>query len=83
MELLPGLNEELIENIIAYRQLEDINNRAEIAEIVPFELQELSLGLGTRLQIYSIYVYFDDQQTDENLEKTKNLSIMKKKALTT
>ncbi|MDP6416286.1 MAG: type II secretion system protein GspK, partial [Gammaproteobacteria bacterium] len=43
MELLPGLNEELIENIIAYREREDIQNRAEIAEIVPFEnLQELS-----------------------------------------
>ena len=58
MELLPGLNEELIENIIAYRQLEDINNRAEIAEIVPFEeLQELSLGLGTRLQITTVFMF--------------------------
>ena len=75
MELLPGLNEELIENIIAYRQLEDINNRAEIAEIVPFEeLQELSPWVGNATSnYYSIYVYFDDQQTDENLENQESL----------
>ena len=74
MELLPGLNEELIENIIAYRQLEDINNRAEIAEIVPFEeLQELSPWVGNATSnYYSIYVYFDDQQTDENLENQES-----------
>jgi len=76
MELLPGLNEELIENIIAYRQLEDINNRAEIAEIVPFEeLQELSPWVGNATSnYYSIYIYFDDQQTDENLENQESLN---------
>ena len=70
MELLPGLNSELIENIIAYRQLEDINNRAEIAEIVPFEeLQELSPWVGNATSnFYSIYAYFDPQQANENTE---------------
>ena len=59
MELLPGLDEELIENILAFREFEDINNRAEIAEVVPFEnLQELSAWIGTNTsQIYSVYVY--------------------------
>ena len=59
MELLPGLDDELIENIIAYRQIEDINNRAEIAEIVPFEqLQELSPWVGNATSsFYSIYAY--------------------------
>ncbi len=59
MALLPGLDEELIENILAFREQEDINNRAEIAEIVPFEnLQELSAWIGTNTsQIYSVYVY--------------------------
>ncbi len=68
MELLPGLNTELIENIIAYRQIEDINNRAEIAEIVPFEeLQELSPWVGNATSnFYSIYSYFDDQGVKEN-----------------
>jgi len=59
MALLPGLDDELIENILAFREYEDINNRAEIAEIVPFEkLQELSAWIGTNTsQIYSVYVY--------------------------
>jgi len=59
MRLLPGLNDELIERIIAFRELEDISNRAEIAEIVPFEnLQELTQWLGTNTSnIYSIFVY--------------------------
>tara|TARA_B100000530_G_scaffold330024_1_gene272809 strand:- start:331 stop:1413 length:1083 start_codon:yes stop_codon:yes gene_type:complete len=68
MELLPGLNSELIENIIAYRQIEDINNRAEIAEIVPFEeLQELSPWVGNATSnYYSIYAYFNDQRFDSD-----------------
>ena len=58
MALLPGLDEELIENILAFREFEDINNRAGV-EIVPFEnLQELSAWIGTNTsQIYSVYVY--------------------------
>ena len=69
MELLPGLNSELIENIIAYRQIEDINNRAEIAEIVPFEeLQELSPWVGNATSnYYSIYAYFDDQRVEVDI----------------
>ncbi|MDG2141181.1 MAG: type II secretion system protein GspK [Gammaproteobacteria bacterium] len=63
MELLPGLNNELIENIIAYRQIEDISNRAEIAEIVPFEeLQELSPWVGSATtNFFSIYSYLDEE----------------------
>ena len=59
MALLPGLDEVLIENILAFREFEDINNRAEVGEIVPFEnLQELSAWIGTNTsQIYSVYVY--------------------------
>ena len=71
MELLPGLNSELIENIIAYRQIEDINNRAEIAEIVPFEeLQELSPWVGNATSnFYSVYAYFDDRAGEESLSQ--------------
>ena len=65
MRLLPGLDDELIETIIAYRELEDINNQAEIAEIVPFEnLQELTTWIGTNTsEIYSIFAY-PQQQTN-------------------
>jgi general secretion pathway protein K len=59
MALLPGLNEELIETIIAYREIEDISNRGEIAEIVPFEnMQQLSPWVGVNVSnVYSIFVY--------------------------
>ncbi|MCY4183163.1 MAG: type II secretion system protein GspK [Gammaproteobacteria bacterium] len=59
MRLLPGLNEETIENIIAYREREDISNMAEIGEIVPFEdLQELAPWVGTNTSnIYTLFVY--------------------------
>ena len=53
MQLLPGLDEELIERIIAYRELEDINNRAELAEILPFENLVELFQLGRQQ-------YFDD-----------------------
>ncbi|NQV69496.1 MAG: general secretion pathway protein GspK [Pseudohongiella sp.] len=59
MQLLPGLDDELIETIIAYREREDISNRAEIAEIIPFEnLQQLSSWVGNNTSnIYSIFAY--------------------------
>jgi general secretion pathway protein K len=59
MRLLPGLDDELIETVIAYRQLQDINNQAELAEIIPLEnLQELTQWLGTNTSnIYSLFVY--------------------------
>ena len=67
MELLPGLDSELIEKIIAYREREDIQNRSEIAEIVPFEnLQELSPWVGNNTSnIYSIFVYARSEIGDE------------------
>ncbi len=69
MELLPGLNEEIIENIIAYRQIEDISNRAEIAEIIPFEnLQEVNAWIGNNTsQVYSIFAYPKADLDEETL----------------
>ena len=71
MQLLPGLDEELIENILAYREIEELNNRAEIAEIVPFEnLQELSPWVGNNTtNFYSIYAYTDIELDEETLEE--------------
>jgi general secretion pathway protein K len=59
MQLLPGLDDELIERVIAYREIEDINNRAELQEIIPFEnLVELSNWVGNSTSIvYSIFAY--------------------------
>ena len=77
MELLPGLDEELIENILAFREQEDIDNRTEVAEVVPFEnLQELSAWIGTNTsQIYSVFVYPSadmDEETLLALEETQD-----------
>ena len=48
-----------MKNIVAYREIEEINTRAEIAEIVPFEeLQELSPWVGNNTtNFFSVYAY--------------------------
>lgn len=76
MALLPGMDDELIENIIAFREREDISNRTEVAEIIPFEnLQEMSSWIGNNTsQIYSIYAYPAtelDEETLLRLEETQ------------
>jgi general secretion pathway protein K len=59
MQLLPGLDDELIEHIIARREIVDIENRAELAEIVPYEnLVELSSWIGNNTStFYSVFAY--------------------------
>lgn len=74
MSLLPGLDEELIENILAYREIEEISNITDIGEIVPFEeLQELSPWVGTNTSnFYSVYAYRNidlDDETQARLEE--------------
>ena len=58
MLLLPGLNSELVDEIIAYRLRDDISARSELAEIVPFEnLVELSTWVGNETStFYSVFV---------------------------
>lgn len=71
MQLLPGLDEELIERIIAFREIEDINNRAELAELVPFEnLAELSNWVGNNTSnVYSIFAYSRLALSEQLLEQ--------------
>lgn len=59
MQLLPGMTDEIIENIVAYREIEDIANRQDAAEIIPFEnLVEVSSWIGSRTStFFSIFVY--------------------------
>ncbi|MDT8427969.1 MAG: type II secretion system protein GspK [Pseudomonadales bacterium] len=59
MQLLPGMDEELIEQIIALRQEKDFRNKAEVGELVPLEqMTELSNWIGNNTSsFYSIYVY--------------------------
>ncbi len=76
MQLLPGLDDELIETIIALRELEDISDRAEIAEIIPFEnMQELSAWIGLNVSnVYSIFVYPNPaaQESDETSPRRRD-----------
>lgn len=59
MELLPGLDEELIEEIIAYREVRDIRNMGQVGEILPVErLAELASWVGfTVSPYYSVFAY--------------------------
>ena len=58
MLLLPGLNSELVDEIIAYRLRDDISARSELGEIVPFEnLAELATWVGNETSsFYSVFV---------------------------
>ena len=73
MELLPGLDQELIERVIAYREIEDINNRAELAEIIPYQnLVELSNWVGNNTStIYSIFAYPRIEIDPDEIEQTQ------------
>lgn len=59
MELLPGLDEESIERILAYREQRDFRNRGDVGQIVPLEqMSELSPWIGNNTSsYYSVYVY--------------------------
>lgn len=59
MRLLPGLNDELIEEIIAWRQTRDFANRNDVGELVPLEnFVELSNWIGNNTSSYfSVYAY--------------------------
>ncbi|MEX2335548.1 MAG: hypothetical protein WD600_14900 [Pseudohongiella sp.] len=57
--LLPGLDEELVEEIIAHREQTDFRAIREVGEIVPLEIMvELSPWLGFNTSsFYSVYAY--------------------------
>lgn len=67
MRLLPGLDEELIENVIAYRQVNEIRGNGDVAQIVPAEnMAELRPWLNSRRtsNFYTIMAYkkLEDEQ---------------------
>jgi general secretion pathway protein K len=72
--LLPGLDEELVEKIIALREQQDITHIREIGDIVPLEqLVELSpwLNIDYDSSVFSVYAYprqHSDSNTDNNTE---------------
>lgn len=60
MALLPGMDQEAIERIMAYRQQRDLRTRGDVGLLVPLEqMAELSpwIGTNTSLTYFSVYVY--------------------------
>lgn len=59
MELLPGLDGETIERILAFREQRDFRSRGDVGQIVPLEqMTELSPWIGNNTSShYSVYVY--------------------------
>lgn len=59
MQLLPGLTDEYIEEIIAYRERFDFRSKQEVGDLLPTEnFVELSNWIGfTYTSYYSIFVY--------------------------
>lgn len=59
MQLLPGLNDELIELILAYRERRDFHNTTVVGDVVPLEnFVLLSDWIGNNsASTYSVYVY--------------------------
>lgn len=72
LALIPGMDADIIEDILAYRQTRDILNPTRLGEIVPFEeSQEMSawMNMGNWSSTYSIYIYPKEAATeDENAE---------------
>lgn len=68
LRLLPGLDDELIEQIIALREQQDISSIREIGDIVPLEqMVKLSPWLAiTFASVYSVYAYprYESEPTD-------------------
>jgi general secretion pathway protein K len=74
MRLLPGLDDELIEKIVAYRQEKEFQGNGDVAQIVPPEkMTELRSWLNSRKtdSHYTIMVYKEEQkaETDESAEE--------------
>lgn len=59
MQMLPGLTDELIEQILLYRESRDFRNRSDVGEIIPIEnFVELSNWVGNNTSaVYSVFAY--------------------------
>lgn len=75
MQLLPGLTDEYIEEIIAYREQHDFLSKQEVGDLLPIEnFAELSNWIGfTYTNYYSVFAYpkMPIEQKDESAEATE------------
>lgn len=70
MQLLPGLSDEYIEQIIAYREQHDLRSKQEVGDLLPTEnFVELSNWIGfSYSSFYSVFVYPQLEVEDEGAE---------------
>lgn len=71
MQLLPGLDDDLIEEIVAYREEKEFQGNGDVAQIVPAEqMTELRGWLNSRgtSTYYSILVYKKDKVDNNDAE---------------
>lgn len=74
MQLLPGLTDEIIEEIIQYRQERDFYNVTSIGEVVPVEnFAELRPWVSSTLvsSFYSVFAYPKADTQEESEERTE------------
>jgi general secretion pathway protein K len=59
LQLLPGLTDELIEQLLLYRETREFRNRADVGDLIPVEnLVEVSNWIGNNTSVfYSVYAY--------------------------
>lgn len=77
LQLLPGMDDDIIERILAYREVEDINNRQEINELIPYEnLVELGTWIGNQFsQVSTVYVYPKVEANALAVEGSEQISV--------
>ncbi len=79
LQLLPGLDDKLIEELLNIRQKEEFRNKPDVAEIVPAEnMLQLSSWIGTNTSnFYTIFAYprlVDESKTvDEQRSATRGV----------
>jgi general secretion pathway protein K len=78
MALLPGLNEELIEAIIAYREVKDLRNKGDVGAIIPVEnFVELSNWIGSNASsVFSVYAYPKPEALGDDSEVAEDAAML-------
>ena len=81
MQLLPGLNDELIELILAYREHRDFRNTTMVGDLMPLEnFVELANWIGNgSIGVFSVYAYrrpepVTEQEEDEEAQERSTVT---------
>jgi general secretion pathway protein K len=84
LRLLPGLDDDLVEQIIAYRERSDLRTMREVGEIVPLErMVELSPWLGFNTSsVYSVFAYPAAEWPDLDTESQRSTEDLREDPVT-